>query len=398
VAKTVIVGITGSIAAYKAAEVVRGLSKQGMEVHVMMTEGACKFITPLTLETLSGNPVAVDMFSEYQREKVPHIAYAKQADLVIIVPATAATIGRLATGIADDMIGATVLATRAPVLLAPAMNSQMYNHPLVQNNLQRLEEIGYEVITPALGELACGDVGDGRLADVSHILEQVIGKLGGQNDFQGKNILVTAGPTREFIDPIRFISNPSSGKMGYALAQAAADRGANVVLISGPTGEKPPTKGKVVRVTTAAEMLQEVMKYFPKMDIVIKAAAVVDYRPQSRAVQKIKKGDGQIQLSLEKNPDILKLLGSRKGEKILVGFAAETQDLVKNAREKLTGKNLDLIVANDVGQAGAGFSTDTNIAHVLHRDGRVVEFPLGTKTQLAHLILDEVLSIAGAEV
>ncbi|NLJ34369.1 MAG: bifunctional phosphopantothenoylcysteine decarboxylase/phosphopantothenate--cysteine ligase CoaBC [Firmicutes bacterium] len=397
-AKTVIVGITGSIAAYKAAEVVRGLSKQGMEVHVMMTEGACKFITPLTLETLSGNPVAVDMFSEYQREKVPHIAYAKQADLVIIVPATAATIGRLATGIADDMIGATVLATRAPVLLAPAMNSQMYNHPLVQNNLQRLEEIGYEVITPALGELACGDVGDGRLADVSHILEQVIGKLGGQNDFQGKNILVTAGPTREFIDPIRFISNPSSGKMGYALAQAAADRGANVVLISGPTGEKPPTKGKVVRVTTAAEMLQEVMKYFPKMDIVIKAAAVVDYRPQSRAVQKIKKGDGQIQLSLEKNPDILKLLGSRKGEKILVGFAAETQDLVKNAREKLTGKNLDLIVANDVGQAGAGFSTDTNIAHVLHRDGRVVEFPLGTKTQLAHLILDEVLSIAGAEV
>ncbi len=397
-AKTVIVGITGSIAAYKAAEVVRGLSKQGMEVHVMMTEGACKFITPLTLETLSGNPVAVDMFSEYQREKVPHIAYAKQADLVIIVPATAATIGRLATGIADDMIGATVLATRAPVLLAPAMNSQMYNHPLVQNNLQRLEEIGYEVITPALGELACGDVGDGRLADVSHILEQVIGKLGGQNDFQGKNILVTAGPTREFIDPIRFISNPSSGKMGYALAQAAADRGANVVLISGPTGEKPPTKGKGVRVTTAAEMLQEVMKNFPKMDIVIKAAAVADYRPQSRAVQKIKKGDGQIQLSLEKNPDILKLLGSRKGEKILVGFAAETQDLVKNAREKLTGKNLDLIVANDVGQAGAGFSTDTNIAHVLHRDGRVVEFPLGTKTQLAHLILDEVLSIAGAEV
>ncbi len=391
--KTVIVGITGSIAAYKAAEVVRGLCKQGLKVQVMMTERATQFITPLTLETLSGNPVVVDMFGKYQQGKVQHITLAKQADLVLIVPATAATIGRLATGIASDMIGATILATQAPVFLSPAMNSQMYKHPIVQDNLKHLREIGYQIITPAVGPLACGDIGDGRLADVSHIIEQVISHLDAQTDLVGKNILVTAGPTREFIDPVRFISNPSSGKMGYALARAAAGRGAEVVLVSGPTAEQPPAGVKVSKVTTAVEMLREVMEHYPGMDIIIKAAAVVDYRPVSTAMQKIKKRDAELQLTLERNPDILELLGGQKGQKILVGFAAETQDLLKNAREKLQRKNLDLIVANDIGRAGAGFSTDTNIASVLHRDGRIVELPLCSKTQLAHLILDEIISI-----
>lgn len=392
--RTVIVGVTGSIAAYKAAEVVRGLIKQGLQVLVMMTERATQFITPLTLQTLSKNPVVVDMFDKYQPGNVKHIAYAKQADLVLVVPATAATIGRLATGIADDMIGATILATDAPVFLAPAMNNRMYKHPIVQNNFKRLEGIGYQIITPDIGSLACGDMGDGRLADVTHILEQVLSRLDTQTDLTGKSILVTAGPTREFIDPVRFISNPSTGKMGYALARAAAERGARVVLVSGPTAEEPPAGIEVLKVTTAIEMLETVKEYFPGVDIVIKAAAVVDYRPASTAKQKIKKGDAQLQLTLERNPDILELLGSRKGEKILVGFAAETQDLLENAREKLQRKNLDLIVANDLGRVGAGFSSDTNIASVLHRDGRIVKFPLCTKIRLAHLILDEVLTIS----
>jgi phosphopantothenoylcysteine decarboxylase/phosphopantothenate--cysteine ligase len=373
--KRVIVGITGGIASYKAAEVVRGLCTKGIEVHVLMTEAATRFITPLTLQTLSGNPVVVDMFAEPRLWNVQHVAYAKKADLILVAPATASFIGRLTAGIADDMVSATILATTAPVVIAPAMNSQMYRHPAVQANLNRLREMGYQLIAPGVGELACGDRGEGRLAEVSQIIDQVLGHLLRKADLAGKNLLVTAGPTREYIDPVRFISNPASGKMGYALAAAARDRGAEVVLVSGPTAQLPPPGVKVSRVTTTAEMLAAVLEHFPAMDVVIKAAAVVDYRPQTRASQKLKKGSEQYVLTLERNPDILKILGERKGDKILVGFAAETQDLIENAREKIKAKNLDLIVANDVGQRGAGFGTDTNIAAIIHRDGTIKEIP-----------------------
>ncbi|HHW92677.1 MAG TPA: bifunctional phosphopantothenoylcysteine decarboxylase/phosphopantothenate--cysteine ligase CoaBC [Firmicutes bacterium] len=389
--KRVIVGITGGIASYKAAEVVRGLCTKGIEVHVLMTEAATRFITPLTLQTLSGNPVVVDMFAEPRLWNVQHVAYAKKADLILVAPATASFIGRLTAGIADDMVSATILATTAPVVIAPAMNSQMYRHPAVQANLNRLREMGYQLIAPGVGELACGDRGEGRLAEVSQIIDQVLGHLLRKADLAGKNLLVTAGPTREYIDPVRFISNPASGKMGYALAAAARDRGAEVVLVSGPTAQLPPPGVKVSRVTTTAEMLAAVLEHFPAMDVVIKAAAVVDYRPQTRASQKLKKGSEQYVLTLERNPDILKILGERKGDKILVGFAAETQDLIENAREKIKAKNLDLIVANDVGQRGAGFGTDTNIAAIIHRDGTIKEIPLCSKQDLAHRILDEVV-------
>ena len=288
--KRVILGITGGIAAYKAAEVVRGLCTRGIEVHVLMTEAATRFITPLTMQTLSGNPVVVDMFAEPRVWNVQHVAYAKRADLVLVAPATASFIGRLAAGIADDMVCATILATTAPVLIAPAMNSQMYRHPAVQANLVRLRKMGYHLIAPDVGELACGDRGEGRLADVSQIIDQVLGHLQRKADLAGKRILVTAGPTREFIDPVRFISNPSSGKMGYALAAAARDRGAQVVLVSGPTAQVPPPGVEVIQVTTTAEMLAAVLEHFPQMDVVIKAAAVVDYRPQTTAEHKMKKG------------------------------------------------------------------------------------------------------------
>ena len=395
--KRVILGITGGIAAYKAAEVVRGLCTRGIEVHVLMTEAATRVITPLTMQTLSGNPVVVDMFAEPRVWNVQHVAYAKRADLVLVAPATASFIGRLAAGIADDMVCATILATTAPVLIAPAMNSQMYRHPAVQANLVRLRKMGYHLIAPDVGELACGDRGEGRLADVSQIIDQVLGHLQRKADLAGKRILVTAGPTREFIDPVRFISNPSSGKMGYALAAAARDRGAQVVLVSGPTAQVPPPGVEVIQVTTTAEMLAAVLEHFPQMDVVIKAAAVVDYRPQTTAEHKMKKGSEKYVLTLERNPDILKMLGGRKGDKILVGFAAETQDLIENAREKIRAKNLDLIVANDVGQRGAGFGTDTNIASIVHRDGTIRELPLCSKLELAHHILDEVVALTGGE-
>lgn len=395
-AKTVIVGVTGGIAAYKAAEIVRGLCKRGITVHILMTEAATRFVTPLTFQTLSGNPVVVDMFAEPRVWNVQHVAYAQRADLVLVAPATASTIGKLAAGMADDMVSATVLTTTAPVVLAPAMNSNMYNHPVVQANLRRLREIGYHIIAPGVGELACGDVGEGRLADVSQILDQVFLLLDRGQDLAGMTLLVTAGPTREYIDPVRFISNPASGKMGYALAEAARVRGGRVLLVTGPTTEQPPVGVEVVRVTTTAEMLEAVLDFFPKADIVLKAAAVSDYRPLSTAPQKIKKGEQQLQLTLERNPDILALLGSRKGDKILVGFAAETQEVLKHAQEKLRRKNLDLIVANDVSQAGAGFATDTNIATVIRRDGSIKEFPLLTKRELAHRILDEVVALLAA--
>ncbi|HHY36263.1 MAG TPA: bifunctional phosphopantothenoylcysteine decarboxylase/phosphopantothenate--cysteine ligase CoaBC [Firmicutes bacterium] len=395
--KRVIVGITGGIAAYKAAEVVRGLCTRGIEVHVLMTEAATRFITPLTMQTLSGNPVVVDMFAEPRLWNVQHVAYARRADLVLVAPATASFIGRLAAGIADDMVCATILATKAPVVIAPAMNSQMYRHPAVQANLDRLRDMGYHLIAPEEGELACGERGEGRLAEVARIIAEVLKHLERKADLAGKNIMITAGPTREYIDPVRFVSNPSSGKMGYALAGAARDRGARVVLVSGPTALRPPSGVQVIPVTTTAEMLAAVLEHFPEMDVVIKAAAVVDYRPQTTAEQKLKKGSDKLVLTLERNPDILKLLGERKGDKILVGFAAETQSLVENAREKIKAKNLDLIVANDVGQRGAGFGTDTNIATIIRRDGTMREIPLCSKQELAHHILDEVVALTGGE-
>lgn len=388
--KTVIVGVTGGIAAYKAAEVVRGLIKKGINVHVLLTEAATRFVTPLTFQTLSGNPVVVDMFAEPKVWNVQHVAYAQQADLIIVAPATAATISRLAMGLADDMITATVMATTAPVLIAPAMNNQMYQHPTVKVNLTKLQAYGYEIVAPGVGELACGDWGEGRLASIDLILAQAEAILARKTDLAGKKFLITAGPTREFIDPVRFLSNPATGKMGYALAEAARNRGADVVLISGPTTEEPPAGVKVVPVISAEEMLQAVLNYFNEAEIVIKAAAVSDYRPVTTAAEKIKKGGDKLQLTFERNPDILQLLGERKQGKILVGFAAETWEVMAHAREKLERKNLDLIVANNIKQTGAGFATNTNIATIIRRDGSKKQLSLMIKRELAHHILDEV--------
>jgi phosphopantothenoylcysteine decarboxylase/phosphopantothenate--cysteine ligase len=390
VGKTVIVGVTGGIAAYKAAEVVRGLIKKGINVHVLLTEAATRFVTPLTFQTLSGNPVVVDMFAEPKVWNVQHVAYAQQADLIIVAPATAATISRLAMGLADDMITATVMATTAPVLIAPAMNNQMYQHPTVKVNLTKLQAYGYEIVAPGVGELACGDWGEGRLASIDLILAQAEAILARKTDLAGKKFLITAGPTREFIDPVRFLSNPATGKMGYALAEAARNRGADVVLISGPTTEEPPAGVKVVPVISAEEMLQAVLNYFNEAEIVIKAAAVSDYRPVTTAAEKIKKGGDKLQLTFERNPDILQLLGERKQGKILVGFAAETWEVMAHAREKLERKNLDLIVANNIKQTGAGFATNTNIATIIRRDGSKKQLSLMIKRELAHHILDEV--------
>lgn len=389
--KNVVLGVTGGIAVYKAAEIVRGLGKENINVHVIMTRAATKFVTPLTFQELSRNPVAVDMFVPPAEWHVQHIALATRADVFLIAPATANVIGKIACGIADDLLTTTVMATRAPVVIAPAMNTNMLTNPIVQANIDKLRALGYHFIAPAVGELACGTEGAGRLPDPTAIVTYVVGLLSAQRDYVGKTVLVTAGGTREPIDPVRYIGNRSSGKMGYALAAAAAARGAKVILVSGPTALTPPANTQVIAVETTAQMYQAVIDVAPKADIIIKAAAVADFRPQHPAPEKIKKRDGTLSLVLEKNPDILCELGRRKvSGQVLVGFAAETQDLLDNAKEKLVKKNLDMIVANDITQAGAGFDAETNIVRLLYRDGKVESLPLMTKRLLADTILDRI--------
>lgn len=385
--KQIVLGVTGGIAVYKAVELVRLLTKAGADVHVIMTRSATEFVGPLTFQTLTSNPVHTEIFNLIAEREIGHIALADRADLFIIAPATANVIGKIAGGIADDMLTTTVMATRAPVLIAPAMNVNMCTNPIYRENEEKLRRHGYRFVSPVKGMLACGWEGEGKLQDPAIIMEEAVRALTRQ-DLAGERVLVTAGPTLEEIDPVRYISNHSSGKMGYAIARAARRRGAEVALVSGPTCLDDPWGIDTVRVCSAAEMRDAVLERVAASTIIVKAAAVADYRPRSRAAGKIKKTADALVLELEKNPDILAEVGGIKGDRVLVGFAAETGELVENARKKLTGKNLDLVVANDIGQPGAGFHGDTNIARLLHRDGRVEELPLMGKDEMAAIILD----------
>jgi phosphopantothenoylcysteine decarboxylase/phosphopantothenate--cysteine ligase len=391
--KCIILGVTGGIAAYKAAELLRLLVKAGAEIHVVMTRSAQEFITPLTFQTLSGNPVHTELFNLLQEQEIGHISLADRADLILVAPATANLIGKVANGIADDLLTTTIMATRAKVLFAPAMNSNMWENPVYRENHAKLESLGYHFIEPAYGDLACGWQGQGKLPDPTEIFNSARGLLGG-NDLAGKTVLVTAGPTREEIDPVRFLSNYSSGKMGYAIACAARNRGARVILVSGPVNLSEPGGIKVIQVVSAQEMYQVVMEKAERADLIIKAAAVADFRPAVRGDQKVKKGDSKtMMVELQRNPDILAELGRQKGARILIGFSAETQELLKHAREKLVNKNLDMIVANDVMQEGAGFNGDTNIVRFLTADGKVEELPQMTKQEVAEILLDRAVGL-----
>ena len=387
--KRIILGVTGGIAVYKAIELLRLLTKAGAVVNVIMTRAAQEFVTPLTFQTLSANPVHTELFNLIAEREIGHIALADRADLFIIAPATANCVGKISGGIADDMLTTAVLATKAPVLIAPAMNVNMYSNPIYQENEEKLRRLGYLFADPVRGSLACGWEGEGKLASPEAIFEEAVTALTAK-DLVGHTIMVTAGPTREELDPVRYISNHSSGKMGYALAKAARRRGATVVLISGPTNLPQPQGVEFLQVTTAMEMYDEVINRCLTCDVIIKAAAVADYRPLNRHPAKLKKGDFAT-IELQKNPDILAELGGMERRPFLVGFAAETDMLEQYAERKLNDKNLDMIVANDVSRADAGFNVDTNRALLLFRDGRSEELGLLSKDELACRILDHVI-------
>jgi len=391
--KKIVLGVSGGIAAYKACELVSRLKKLNADVHVIMTASAAKFVTPLTFQSLSLNQVAVDMFDTPNYWEIEHISLAKLADVIVIAPATANIIGKLANGIADDMLSTTIMATKAKVLIAPAMNTNMYENPVLQRNIKILSELGYIMIPPAEGRLACGDVGKGKMAEPAVIEKSIIDLLNPRQDMAGRTVLVTAGPTREAIDPVRFISNNSTGKMGYAIARQAALRGAKVYLVSGPTILDTPIGVERYNVISAEEMYSKVMELFPKCDIVIKAAAVADYAPMTAYSQKVKKSGNQLELKLKKNPDILYELGKIKGDKILVGFAMETENLVENAAEKVKKKNLDFIAANDLNEAGAGFAAETNAVKLIDREGNIENIPLKMKDEIADIILDRIANL-----
>jgi len=396
-AKTVGIGITGGIAAYKIADLVSKLKKDGLDVIVMMTEGASKFITPLTLKTLSGREVLTSLWTESREWKVQHIGVAEQLDLLVIAPATANFLAKMAHGLADDLLSTVVVANTAPVLVVPAMNTDMYKNPIVQDNLKKLAGYGYHVMDPDSGILACGVEGPGRLPEIEKIYQEVIRILYPRSDFSGKRIMVNAGSTCEDIDPVRFITNRGTGKMGFALAREAAERGADVILVSGPSFLPVPANVKHVQVWSAREMCDIMLQYQPACDIIIGAAAVGDFRIANVAEQKIKKGENRSQkitLELVENPDILKELGKRKSENlIMVGFAAETENVLENARKKLAAKNLDLIVANDVTMEGAGFGTDTNIVTLINRSGKTTTLSKMSKEKVAAIIIDGVAEL-----
>ncbi len=391
--KRILLGVTGSIAAFKAVELTREMVKRGAEVQVVMTEAATRFVAPLTFETLSRQPVLLDMFTLAYGSEIGHIEATARADVFVIAPATAHTIARLAHGLADDFLTNIYLASRCPVLLAPAMDTDMYQHAVVQENLSRLRDRGVHLVGPVSGELASGLTGPGRLVEPPEIVEAIERLLQPSRDLAGEVVLVTAGPTREPLDPVRYLSNRSSGKMGYAIAEAAAARGARVILVSGPTALTPPRDAEVIPVETAQEMHDAVLTSLDAATTVIKAAAVADYRPKQVAGRKIKKDETVPEVTLEPTPDILAEVGKRKGRRILVGFAAETEDLVANARKKLQRKNLDLMIANDVSQPGAGFESETNVVKILDAQGGVEELALQTKRSVADKILDRVVKL-----
>ncbi|MFZ5651653.1 MAG: bifunctional phosphopantothenoylcysteine decarboxylase/phosphopantothenate--cysteine ligase CoaBC [Bacillota bacterium] len=387
-------GVTGGIAAYKAADLASKLNGQGASVHVIMTRSAGEFVRPLTFEALTGNPVFTDLFSASPGFRMPHIDLATRPDIMVVAPATANLLGKLAHGIADDLLTTAILASTCPVLLCPAMNVNMYANQVVKDNIARLSGLGYHFVEPEAGRMACGHVGRGRLAETEKIIGAITGLITRNEDLKGLTVLVTAGGTREPIDPVRFISNRSSGKMGYALAGAARSRGARVILVTTPTGLPVPPGVEPVQVESALDMCQAVMRIYPGADVVIKAAAVADYRCEQVAGHKIKKEGDILTLNLVRNPDILAELGRQKRKGVtLVGFAAETRDLLENARQKLAGKNLDLLVANDVTMPGAGFGSDTNIVKLVFAGGRVDSLPVMDKADVAHRVLDAVLEI-----
>ena len=393
--KKIVLGVTGGIAVYKAVDLVSRLRKQGCEVRVVMTEHAQQFVTPLTFKEISGNQVAVSMWSSNQEFNVEHIALANWADAFVVAPATANIIAKMAYGLADDLLSTTLLAAQAPIVVCPAMNTGMYENVATQENIAKLQGRGITVMPPAVGKLACGTSGAGRLPEPQEIVEFLNAFFAKrEGDLRGLKVLVTAAGTREPIDPVRFVGNRSSGKMGYAVAQMAAERGAEVLLVSGPSALSIPANVKAIKVETTNEMLEACVESYDKVDIVIKAAAVADYRPRDVAEQKIKKKtDDALTVVMDKNPDILKTLGAKKTHQVLVGFAAETQNLLENARDKVVKKNLDMIVANDVTAAGAGFNADTNIVKFLFANGEVRSLEQMPKVDVANCILDEALKI-----
>lgn len=393
--KKIVLGVTGGIAVYKAVDLVSRLRKAGCEVRVVMTEHAQQFVTPLTFKEISGNAVATSMWNGNQEFNVEHIALANWADAFLVAPATANILAKMAYGLADDLLSTTLLAAQAPIVVCPAMNTGMYQNPATQENIAKLQERGVTVMPPAVGHLACGTSGAGRLPEPQQIVEFMSAFFAGrEGDLRGLRVLVTAAGTREPIDPVRYVGNRSSGKMGYAVAQMAAERGADVLLISGPSALAVPPNVRVVKVETTNEMLEACLAAYGDVDIVIKAAAVADYRPRDVADQKIKKKtDDALTVVMDKNPDILKTLGAKKEQQVLVGFAAETQNLLANAREKVVKKNLDMIVANDVTAAGAGFNSDTNIVKFLFANGEVRELEQMPKVDVANKILDEAIRI-----
>lgn len=381
--KTVIVCVCGGIAAYKALDIVSRLKKKEFNVHVIMTKAATEFVTPLSFQSLSQNMVICDMFEEPRAFEIQHITIAKKADLMLIVPATANVIGKIANGIADDMLTTTVMATKAPVVFAPAMNTNMYKNPIVQDNIKKLKQYGYNFIEPSNGRLACGDEGVGKLPDTTYISEVVCCLLYDIKDMIGKKILVTAGPTVSPIDPVRFLSNKSSGKMGYAIAEEARNRGAEVTLISGPCNLDAPFGINIIKINSNQQMYSAVLEKFNDSDIVIKAAAVADYKAKVYSEKKIKKTDNNLLLEFERDTDILKTLGLRKKNQVLVGFAAESNDLLENARKKMANKNLDYIVANDITEKDTGFSSDDNLVTILSNHGEIFKLEKMPKKAVA---------------
>lgn len=391
--KTVILGVTGSIAAYKAANLASLLKKQHADVHVIMTKNALQFITPVTFETLTGNKCLTDTFDRNFQFNVEHVELAKRADIVLVAPASANVMAKLAHGIADDMLTTTLLAFQGPKLIAPAMNTRMYENPVTQDNMKVLEKYGWQIIEPASGMLACGDSGKGKFPEEKLLVGHVLNAIAREKDMQGLNVLVTAGPTMEAIDPVRYISNHSTGKMGYAIAKVCRQRGANVTLVSGRTNLEAPVGVTVVPIKSAQEMYEAVTSRAAEQDIIVKAAAVADYRPAVIADQKLKKKDDEMSIALERTKDILAFLGEHKGEKqVLCGFAMETEQMVEHAKTKLVKKNLDMIAANNVKVAGAGFGTDTNVVTLITKDA-VKELEIMSKEDVAACLMDEALRI-----
>ena len=389
--KPVVIGVSGGIAVYKTLDVVSRLRKLGVNVNVIMTKSATEFVTPLSFQSLSQNYVVCDMFEDPKTWDVEHISLAKRADVFLIAPATANVIGKIANGIADDMLTTTVMATKAKVLIAPAMNTNMYENPILQRNINTLKELGYNFVEPESGRLACGDTGKGKLASPETIVDEVVKLLSKGQDLKGKSIIVTAGPTVESIDPMRYITNRSTGKMGYSIAKEAIERGADVTLITGPTNLTPPQNlKKLVKIESAKDMYEAVLENLDENDVVIKSAAVADYKPKNYSNKKIKKSDDDLVIELDRNKDIAQEIGKIKNNKILVGFAAETNDLIENASLKIKKKNLDFIVANDLTKEGAGFGVDTNIVKIIDKEGNITEYPKMKKEEVANIILDKI--------